>query len=129
MQLEFVPIEDFYFELTLAVKTLEEIATPGLAEQVKHILATKYGEPSSIAGATQNTYNYVFRIPDVDNSPFHRLIVSIADWQGSLRLGSDYGWTLNDEHRAVRSPKHDDRATFTQDLKAHLQTVLGVDLG
>jgi hypothetical protein len=128
MQLEFVPIEDFYFELTLAVKTLEEIATPGLAAQAKQILLAQYGEPSSIAGATQNTYNYVFRVLDVDNAPFHRLIVTIADWQGQLRLGSDYGWTLNEEHRAVRSPKHDDRAQFTQDLKAHLQNALGIEL-
>jgi hypothetical protein len=128
MQLEFVPIEDFYFELTLAVKTLEEIATPGIAAQVKQILLTQYGEPSTIAGATQNTYNYVFRVLDVDNSPFHRLIVTIADWQGQLRLSSDYGWTLNEEHRAVRSPKHDDRAQFTQDLKAHLQNALGIEL-
>ncbi len=128
MQLEFVPIEDFYFELTLAVKTLEEIPTPGLAAQVKERLLTQYGEPSTIAGATQNTYNYVFRVLDVDNSPFHRLIVTVADWQGQLRLGSDYGWTLNEEHRAIRSPKHDDRPQFTQDLKTHLQTALGIPL-
>jgi hypothetical protein len=128
MQLEFVPIEDFYFELTLAVKTLEEIPTPGLAAQVKERLQTQYGEPSTIAGAAQNTYNYVFRVLDVDNAPFHRLIVTVADWQGQLRLGSDYGWTLNEEHRAIRSPKHDDRPQFTQTLKTHLQTALGIPL-
>jgi hypothetical protein len=128
MQLEFVPIEDFYFELTLAVKTLEELSTPGLAAQAKELLAAKYGEPSTIAGAAQNTFNYVFRVHEVDNSPFHRLIISIADWQGNLRLSSDYGWTLNAEHRAVRAPKHDDRPQFATDLKAHLSNLLGLPL-
>jgi hypothetical protein len=128
MHLEFVPIEDFYFELTLAVRTLEELETPGLAENVRQILEAKYGEPSTIAGATQNKFNYVFRVTDVDNTPFHRLIVSISDWQGNLRLGSDYGWTLNAAHRAERSERYNQREQFTQDLKAHLQGILGVDL-
>ncbi len=128
MQLEFVPVEDFYFELTLAVRTLEEFATPGLAAKVKQILEAKYGAPSTIAGATQNTFNYVFRVLDVDNSPFHRLIVSISDWQDNLRLASDYGWTLNAEHRAERSTRHSERAQFAEDLKAHLQNALGVEL-
>jgi hypothetical protein len=128
MQLEFVPIEDFYFELTLAVRTLEELTAPGLAEAVGQILAQRFGEPSTIAGASQNTYNYVFQVKDVDNSPFHRLIVSISDWQGNLRISSDYGWTLNQEHRAVRSPRFEQREQFTQQLKAHLQDWLGVAL-
>ncbi|MEB3294355.1 MAG: hypothetical protein VKJ24_14445 [Synechococcales bacterium] len=128
MQLEFVPIEEFYFELTLAVKTLEEIETPGLAAIVGQKLQEKFQEPSTVAAASQNTYNYVFRVTDVDNSPFHRLIISIADWGGNLRLGSDYGWTLNEEHRATKSERFPQRVQFAADLKAHLQDWLAIDL-
>jgi hypothetical protein len=34
MQLEFVPVEDFFFALTLAVRTLEEVEQPNLAIEV-----------------------------------------------------------------------------------------------
>jgi hypothetical protein len=128
MQLEFVPVEDFYFELTLAVKTLEEVATPGLAIQVGEKLAKQYGQSSTVAAASQNSYNYVFRVLNVDNAPFSRLTVSIADWQGSLRLGSDYGWTLNEEHKVVRADKFAQRDGFNQQLKAHLQEWLGMPI-
>jgi hypothetical protein len=128
MQLDFVPVEEFYFELTLAVKTLEEIENPELAAQVGKILKERYGQSSTVAAASQNTYNYVFQVPDVDNSPFHRLIVSVADWGNKLRLGSDYGWTLNAEHRAEKSDRVSGRDQFNQDLKAHLSEMLGITI-
>jgi hypothetical protein len=128
MQLEFVPVEDFYFELTLAVKTLEEIATPGLAEKTGQLLKDRFGPSSTVAAASQNSYNYVFRVTDMDNAPFKRLTVSIADWQGSLRLGTDYGWTLNEEHKTVRSDKFADRTAFAEQLKPHLRTWLGIEI-
>jgi hypothetical protein len=128
MQLEFVPVEDFYFELTLAVKTLEEIENPELAAKIGQILKDRYEQSSTVASASQNTYNYVFKVTDVDNSPFHRLIVSVADWGDKLRLGSDYGWMLNSEHRAEKSDRFSGRGQFNQDFKAHLSEMLGVGI-
>lgn len=126
MQLEFVPVEDFYFELTLALKTLKEIENPALAKQVGTILKERFGQSSTVAAASQNTYNYVFKVTDVDNSPFNRLVVSIADWGDNLRLSSDYGWMLNDSHRAEKSDRFSSREQFSSDFQAYLQSWLGV---
>jgi hypothetical protein len=128
MQLEFVPVEEFYFELTLALKTLTEIENPELAAQVGTILKERLGQSSTVAAATQNSYNYVFKVTDVDNSPFNRLVVSIADWGNSLRLSSDYGWMLNESHRAEKSDRFGSREQFLVDFKAHLETWLGLSL-
>jgi outer membrane protein assembly factor BamE (lipoprotein component of BamABCDE complex) len=128
MQLEFIPVEEFYFALTLAVRTLEDLKTPGLCEQMRDRLEAKFGQPSTVAAASQNTYNYVFRVKDIDNRPSHQLILSVADWQGSLRLSSDYGWTLNEERKPVRTEKFEQRTNFAQEAKSHLQELLGVSL-
>jgi len=128
MQLEFVPVEEFYFELTLAVKTLEDIENPELAVQMGKILQKRFGQSSTVAAASQNSYNYVFKVTEVDNSPFDRLTVSIADWGNNLRLASDYGWKLNGEHRAEKSDRFPQRSTFAPELKAHLQEWLGIPL-
>lgn len=128
MQLEFVPVEEFYFALTLAVRTLEDLTTPGLAQKVKLRLEQEYGQPSTIAAASQNTYNYVFRVHDYDNSPAPQLIVSIADWQGSLRLSSDYGWALDEERKPIRTSRFEQRQTFSQQLQTHLQNWLQISL-
>ncbi len=128
MQLEFVPVEEFYFALTLAVRTLEDIPQPDAAKQIKKILAEKLGPPSTIAAASQNTYNYVFRVTDIDNSPANQLVLSIADWQGSLRLSSDYGWTLDAERKPVRTEKFADRGEFAHRVIQHLETWLGVTI-
>lgn len=128
MQLEFVPVEEFYFALTLAVRTLEDIATPGLAEQIRIRLEKECGQSSTVAAAKQNTFNYVFRVKDYDNSPSPQLIVSVADWQGNLRLSSDYGWTLDDDRKPIRTEKFEQRSTFAQEVRSHLQNWLGVPL-
>ncbi|MBD2020820.1 hypothetical protein H6F43_11565 [Leptolyngbya sp. FACHB-36] len=128
MQLEFVPVEEFYFALTLAVRTLEDITTPGLSEQVRSRLAEICGQASTVAAANQNTYNYVFRVSDVDNSPAPQLILSIADWQNSLRLSSDYGWTLDEQRKPIRTDKFSLRSEFAEQVRSHLQTWLGVPL-
>ena len=60
MQLEFVPIEDFYFALTLAVRPLEDIGDGDLVALVRSRLELLCGQPSTIAAATQNNFNYVF---------------------------------------------------------------------
>jgi hypothetical protein len=120
MQLEFVPVEEFYFALTLCVKTLEEILDPQLTQAVKIKLAEQFAQPSTIASAQQNTFNYVFRVLDYDNSPAPQLIVSIADWQDKLRLGSDFGWALDAERKPVRTDKFAARNTFLAQLKEQL---------
>ena len=128
MQLEFVPVEEFYFALTLAVRTLEDLTKPGLAEQVRSRLEVECGQPSTIAAASQNTFNYVFRVKDYDNSPSPQLMVSVADWQGKLRLSSDYGWTLDESRKPVRTELFSHRQEFSQHLRAHLQDWLQVPL-
>ncbi len=128
MQLEFIPVEEFYFALTLAVRTLEELTTPGLSEQVRKRLEQECGQPSTVAAASQNTYNYVFRVKEVDNSPAPQLILSIADWQGRLRLSSDYGWTLDSDRKPIRTEKFAQRGAFSQQVRSHLQDWLQVPL-
>jgi hypothetical protein len=128
MQLEFIPVEKFYFALTLAVRTLDDLTTPGLAAQVEKRLRETYEQPSTVAAANQNTYNYVFRVCGVDNSPADQLILSIADWQGNLRLSSDYGWMLDAERKAVRTEKFNQRSMFSQQVRTHLQEQFQVPL-
>ena len=128
MQFEFVPVEQFYFALTLAVKTLEELTTSGLAEKVGIRLKQEYGQSSTVAAATQNTYNYVFKVQGIDNSPNPGLIVTIADWQGNLRLSSDYGWTLDGERKPVRTERFSQRPEFAQEVQQYIQDWLQVSL-
>ncbi len=128
MKLEFVPVEDFYFALTLSVRTLEDFVLPGVAEQAKAKLAEKFGQPSTVAAANQNSYNYVFYVQDIDNSPAPQLMLSIADWQGNLRLSSDYGWTLDGDRKPIRTDKFAQREAFTQQVIDHLKTWLELPL-
>jgi len=128
MQLEFIPVEEFYFALTLAVRTLEDITIPELSEQLRLQLKSKFGQPSTVAAASQNTYNYVFRVQGVDNSPAPQLILSIADWQNNLRLSSDYGWMLDQERKPVRTEKFSQRPTFCTDVRSHLRDWLQIPL-
>ena len=120
MQLEFVPVEDFYFALTLAVRTLEDVDKPGLVEQVRSRLLVECGQPSTVASG-KNTFNYVFHVQGVDNSPASKLLVSVSDWQDKLRLSSDYGWTLDSERKPIRTILFSQRSQFTQQLRSHLQ--------
>lgn len=129
IQLEFVPIEEFYFALTLAVRTLEDVDKPGLSEQVRSRLEQKCGEPSTIAAASQNSFNYVFRVKGMDNSPAPQLIVSIADWQSKLRLSSDYGWTLDKDRKPVRTHLFERRPVFANQLRSYLQNWLDLPIG
>lgn len=128
MQLEFVPVEDFYFALTLAIRTLEDFEQPGLVEQVRSRLLSQYGQPSTVAPGKQNTFNYVFRVQGVDNSPAPGLIVSVSDWQDKLRLSSDYGWMLDSERKPIRTELFSQRPQFTQQLRSHLQQSLQIPL-
>ncbi|MEC4885244.1 MAG: hypothetical protein SAL70_28575 [Scytonema sp. PMC 1070.18] len=126
MQLEFVPVEEFYFALTLAVRTLEEFESPGMVEQVRSRLLGEYGQPSTVAPGKQNTFNYVFRVQGIDNSPAPGLIISISDWQSKLRLSSDYGWTLDSHRKPIRSEKFSLRSQFSQQLRSHLKQWLNI---
>ena len=127
MQLEFVPIEDFYFALTLAVRPLEDIGDKDLVEQVRSRLELLCGQPSTIAAATQNNFNYVFVVDD-DHSPTSKLVVSIADWQNKLRLSSDYGWELDKERKPVRTELFNQRSDFACQLRSHLESWLEIPL-
>ncbi len=128
MHFEFVPVEEFYFALTLAVKTLEEFAVADLAEKLGARLEREFGQSSTVAAAVQNTYTYVFRVKDVDNSPNPQLIVSLSDWQGSVRISSDYGWALDQERKPIRTEKFNQRTEFSQTVRQHLQDWLQLPL-
>lgn len=128
MQLEFIPIETFYFALTLAVRPLEELEKPDLVKQVRSRLEEKCGQPSTIAAAKQNSFNYVFRVHDYDNNITPQVVVSISDWQDKLRLSSDYGWTLDKDRKPIRTELFNQRSQFAQELRSHLQEWLQVPL-
>lgn len=121
MRLEFVPVEEFFFAITLCVRTLAEIENPELVAQMQSKLVETYGQASTVAAAQQNSFNYVFRVHDVDCAPAEELIVSVADWGGALRLGSDYGWMLDAERKPKRTEKFAQRDEFLQQLKTCLQ--------
>jgi hypothetical protein len=128
MNLEFVPVEDFYFALTLAVKPSIDIDTEGLAATVKEKLVQLCGQASTVAAASQNTFNYVFKVKDVDCSPAPELVVSVADWQGKLRLSTDYGWTLDGDRKPVRTAKYPHREEFTANFRAYLSQWLAMEI-
>ena len=121
MQLEFVPVEDFYFALTLCCRTLEDIGDREDARALKAELAEKFGQSSTVAAAKQNSFNYTFQVSGVDNSPSPQLVISIADWQDQIRISSDYGWTLNENRKPTRTEKFDHRNNFAQELKEFLR--------
>jgi hypothetical protein len=118
MRLEFVPVEEFYFALTLAVRTLEEVEQDGLVDTLGDKLRQRFGQASTVAAASQNNYNYVFRVQEVPEAP--DLVVSVADWQNRIRLSSDYGWALDGERKPVKTGIFTDRDAFNQRLKQHL---------
>jgi hypothetical protein len=126
MELHFIPVEEFYFALTLAVRTLEELDKPGLVEQVRSRLLAECGKPSTVAPGKQNTFNYIFKVQGIDCSPAPELIVSISDWQNKLRLSSDYGWMLDEQRKPIHTEKFDQRPHFTQQLRSHLQQWLEI---
>lgn len=126
MRLEFVPVEEFYFAITLCVRTLTEIENPELVTQMQEKLAATYGQSSTVAAAQQNRFNYVFRVYGVDCTPTEELIVSIADWGEALRLSSDYGWILDKNRKPKRTEKFPQRDEFLQQLKAKLHEELQV---
>lgn len=121
MRLEFVPVEEFYFAITLCVRTLTEIENPELVAQMREKLSTTLGQSSTVASAQQNNFNYVFRVYEVDCAPAEGLIVSIADWGQALRLSSDYGWILDENRKPKRTDKFSQRDEFLQQLKSKLQ--------
>jgi hypothetical protein len=128
MQLQFVPVEDFYFALTLCNKPLEEIDDPVLTGTVKALLQDRFGQSSTVASAQQNTFHYVFRVQNVDHHPAPQLVVSISDWHDKLRLNSDFGWTLDSDRKPMRTEKFPEREQFAQKVKAYLRETLQLPL-
>lgn len=121
MRLEFVPVEEFYFAITLCVRVLTEIENPELVAQMQEKLSTTLGQSSTVASAQQNSFNYVFRVYEVDCAPAEDLVVSISDWGQALRLNSDFGWMLDENRKPKRTEKFGQRDEFLQQLKAKLQ--------
>lgn len=121
MRLEFVPVEEFFFALTRSVRLLEEIDNPELLEQMRSHLRAEYGQPSTIAAAQDNTFNYVFRLFGYGDTPETPLFISISDWNGKLRLSSDFGWTLSEARKPIRTEQFGQRSEFAQQLKLLLQ--------
>lgn len=126
MRLEFIPVEEFYFAITLCVRTLTEIESPELVAQMQEKLAATYGQSSTVAAAQQNSFNYVFRVYEVDCAPVEELIVSIADWGEALRLSSDYGWMLDENRKPKRTEKFTQREAFLQQLKSYINENLQI---
>lgn len=128
MQLEFVPVEAFYFALTLCCRTLEELGDGEILPQIQQELAAKYGQSSTVAAAKQNNFNYTFKVIGVDNAPSDQLIVSVADWQDKLRLSSDYGWVLSEDRKPIRTDKFEGRDQFCRELKQVLRQELNLPI-
>ena len=128
MQLEFVPVEEFYFALTLCCRKLEDLGDRESTHQIQHELASKYGQSSTVAAAKQNNFNYTFKVIGIDNAPSDQLIVSVTDWQDKLRLSSDYGWVLNADRKPIRTDKFEGRAQFCTDLKQYLKQTLNLSI-
>jgi hypothetical protein len=126
MRLEFVPVEEFFFALTLSVRLLEELDDPVLLEQMRSHLQEKYGPSSTVAAAQDNTFNYVFRLFGYEQSADPFVLISISDWNSKLRLSSDFGWTLNADRKPVRTVQFNQRPEFAQQLKVFLQDQLQV---
>jgi len=53
---------------------------------------------STVAAAQQNTFNYVFRVHNYDNSPAPQQVLRPVDW----RLSSDYGYA-DQERKPIRT--------------------------
>ncbi|MGB7413698.1 MAG: hypothetical protein WA902_05785 [Thermosynechococcaceae cyanobacterium] len=121
MRLEFVPVEEFFFALTLSVRLLEELDDPDLLGQMRSHLQEKYGQSSTVAAAQDNTFNYVFRLFGYEQSAEPFVLISISDWNGKLRLSSDFGWALNDDRKPTRTEQFAQRPEFAQQLKVFLQ--------
>ena len=128
MQLQFVPVEEFYFALTLCCRTLEDMGDRQLVDHVKHQLEETFGQSSTVAAAKQNNFNYTFKVTDVDNRPADQLVISIADWQDKIRISSDFGWILDPARKPKRTDRFEQREQFCQDLKHVLNRDLNLSL-
>jgi len=85
MQLEFIPVEAFYFALTLAVRPLEDLENPDLVEQVRSRLEQECGQPQSLPPNKIHLTMY-FAFMDTTTALHPSSLVSVADWQDNLRL-------------------------------------------
>ena len=128
MKLQFVPVEEFYFALTLCCRTLEDIDDPSLVAQVHQKLKAKFGQSSTVAAGKQNSFNYTFQVINRESEGVDPLVISISDWQDKLRISSDFGWTLNPERKPKRTEKFDQREAFCKELKELLNRDLNLSL-
>ena len=125
MQLQFVPIEAFYFALTLDTRVLREWSGSSLVDEARIKLRARYGEPSTVAAARQNTFNYVFQ---VENSVSTGSVIEIFDWADQLRLSSNLGLERTASGKVNRLESFDQRPRFAAELSAHFSELLGMTL-
>ncbi|MBW4696277.1 MAG: hypothetical protein KME03_00005 [Aphanocapsa lilacina HA4352-LM1] len=125
MQLDFVSVEEFYFALTLDTRLLYEWHDTTLVEQVGLKLKACYEEPSTVAAARQNTFNYVFRV--VGDLPANTLI-EVLDWGEHLRLNSNYGLERTPGGKVNRLPAYEDRPQFAAAVASTLAQLLKIPL-
>lgn len=126
MQLQFVPVEEFYFALTLDTRLLLEWTDAQLVGQVQPALKAQYGQSSTVAAAKQNSFNYVFRIVAEDIPP--DTILEVFDWAEQLRLSSNYGLVRAQDGKVTRLTSYEQRPQLARQVSAHLSSVLAVEL-
>ncbi|MEM9151710.1 MAG: hypothetical protein AAGB19_14815 [Cyanobacteria bacterium P01_F01_bin.3] len=128
MQFQFVPVEEFYFALTLCCKTLEKFGDRDLVADFRQRLESQFGQSSTVAASKHNSFNYTFRVIGVDNAPANQLVISISDWEDKIRISTDYGWILNESRKPIRSDKFQQREQFRLDLRQAIQQDLELHL-
>ncbi|AGY60264.1 hypothetical protein [Gloeobacter kilaueensis] len=125
MQLEFVSVEDFYFALTLETRLLHEWNDAALVDQARLKLMAHYGEPSTIAAARQNTFNYVFRVSGGEGTG---AMVELLDWGEQLRLNSSYGLVRAPDGKVNRLESFEKRPAFAREVADYFAAQLGLPL-
>jgi hypothetical protein len=125
MQLQFVPVEEFYFALTLDTRLLQSWNDGVLVKQLAEQLKNRYGQASTVAAAPQNTYNYVFRV--VEGAPVGT-VVEVFNWGEQLRLSSNFGLERTASGKVEKRDSYDQRDQFAAQVCAYFAEQLAVVL-
>jgi hypothetical protein len=125
MQLQFVPVEEFYFALTLDTRVLHTLSDPGLVARLRRCLGERFGQASTVAAAEQNTFNYVFQV--AEGAP-PGTVVEVFDWGDQVRLSSNYGLERTPSGKVERLASFEERPEFARLLLAHLARELAIPL-
>lgn len=123
MQLQFVPVDEFYFALTLDTRLLHSWTDSTLVARLREKLRGRFGQPSTVAAAEQNTFNYVFRV--LAEAP-SGTILEVFDWGEQLRLGSNYGLERSSSGKVNRLVTFEERPDFARRASKWLASELAV---